>query len=401
MKKEWAIRLLKIALVAGLMAIVFRSVQWEDSVITRRPGSEPVESAVRIEGGWSEDVVVVRESGGDARSIRSGAQPDGSEIEVVPGFWSYWRNVDLALFALGAACYFVTVLVAGARWWWLLRVNGLAVTLPEALRFTWIGVFFNTVVPGATGGDLVKALYIMKHCPGQRAPAIVSVIVDRVLGLASLAVLGAVVVLFALDRFADIAVAIWSVIGALCVLFSVAFSRRLRNLVRLKQLLDMLPKKVGNVLRTLDEAVFVYRAHRNVVLASLLAGVFNHVVSVLSVVLVGDALGVGMPWTEYFVLVPVINIVSAVPLMPNGWGLGEALYQKLFATYGAAYVKGAATVDGASRVMGTRAVALSVLYRLHTTLWSLAAGVLVLFERDRVTQKDIDEEVRREEVEAS
>lgn len=401
MKKDWVIRLSKIALVAGLMAIVFRSVQWDDAVITRRPGSEPVESSVRIEGNWSEDVVVVREVGGEARSVRPGAQLDGSEVEIVPGFWSYWRNVDVALFALGAVCYFVTVLVAGARWWWLLRVNGLAVTLPEALRFTWIGVFFNTVVPGATGGDLVKALYIMKHCPGQRAPAIVSVIVDRVLGLASLAVLGAVVVLFALDRFADIAVAIWSVIGALCVLFSVAFSRRLRSLVRLKQLLDMLPKKVGNLLRTLDEAVFVYRAHKNVILASLFAGIFNHVVSVLSVVLVGDALGVGMPWTEYFVLVPVINIVSAVPLMPNGWGLGEALYQKLFATYGAAYVKGAATVEGAARVMGTRAVALSVLYRLHTTLWSLAAGLLVLFERDRVTQKDIDEEVRREEVESS
>jgi uncharacterized protein (TIRG00374 family) len=279
-------------------------------------------------------------------------------------------------------------------------VNGLAVTLPEALRFTWIGVFFNTVVPGATGGDVVKALYIMKHCPGQRAPAIVSVIVDRVLGLASLAILGAIVVLFALDRFADIAIAIWSVIGGLCVLFAIAFSRRLRSLVRLKQLLDLLPRKVGGMLRTVDEAVFVYRAHKNVILASLLAGVFNHVASVMSVVLVGDALGVGMPWTEYFVLVPVINIISAVPLMPNGWGLGEALYQNLFATYGAGYVKGASTVDGAARVMGTRAVALSVLYRLHTTIWSLAAGLLVLFERDRVTQKDIDEEVRREEIEA-
>lgn len=400
MKKAWTVRVLKLVLVLGLMALVFRTVQWDDALVLRGQGAEPVESTVRIEGGWSEGEVVVRDESGTPRTVRPGRQPDGSDIEVVPGFWSYWRNVDLLLFGLGAACYFATVLVAGARWWWLLRVNGLAVTLPEALRFTWIGVFFNTVVPGATGGDVVKALYIMKHCPGQRAPAIVSVIVDRVLGLASLAILGAIVVLFALDRFADIAIAIWSVIGGLCVLFAIAFSRRLRSLVRLKQLLDLLPRKVGGMLRTVDEAVFVYREHKNVILASLLAGVFNHVASVMSVVLVGDALGVGMPWTEYFVLVPVINIISAVPLMPNGWGLGEALYQNLFATYGAGYVKGASTVDGAARVMGTRAVALSVLYRLHTTIWSLAAGLLVLFERDRVTQKDIDEEVRREEIEA-
>ncbi len=396
MSKAWVFRILKLSLVLGLMALVFRSVQWDDCLVTRPTGLEQIESPVRIEGGWSEDIIKLRMPDGSGQTVRPGRQPDGSELEVVPGFWSYCRNVHLPLLALGAACYFVTVLVAGARWWWLLRVNGLSVTLMETLRFTWIGVFFNTVMPGATGGDLIKALYIMKHCPGQRAPAIVSVIVDRVLGLASLAILGAIVVLFALDRFGDIAVAIWGVIGGLTLLFMVAFSRRLRSIVHLKQVLDLLPRPVGNALKTLDEAVFVYRGHKHVILASLLAGVFNHVVSVMSVVFVGDALGVGMPWTEYFVLVPVINIISAVPLMPNGWGLGEAMYQRLFAAYGSAYVGGTASAESAARIMGTRAVALSVLYRLHTTLWSLVAGLLVLLERDRVTKQDIDEEVRRE-----
>ncbi len=397
MKRTALVRLAKLLVVVGLMALVFRTVQWDDRLVVRRPGAEAVEETVRLQGKWAEEQVRLVGKDGVERSVKPGPQSDGSEIEVVPGFWTYWRNVDAGLFALGALCYFVTVLVAGARWWWLLRVNGLAVTLVEALRFTWIGVFFNTVVPGATGGDLIKALYIMKHCPGQRAPALVSVIVDRVLGLASLAILGAIVVLFALDRFADIAIAIWGVIGGLSVLFAIAFSRRLRNLVRLKQLLDRLPRKIGNVLRLFDEAVFVYRGHKNVVLASLLAGVINHVVSVMSVVLVGDALGVGMPWTEYFVLIPVINIISAVPLMPNGWGLGEVLYQKLFAAYGASYAAGSASMETGARIMGTRAVALSVLYRLHTTLWSLLAGLLVLFERERVTQQDIQ---REQELEA-
>lgn len=396
MKRTALVRLAKLLVVFGLMALVFRTVQWDDLLVVRRSGAEPVEEVVKLQGKWAEEQVRLVGKDGAERSVRPGPQADGSELEVVPGFWTYWRNVDAGLFALGAFCYFVTVLVAGARWWWLLRVNGLAVSLVEALRFTWIGVFFNTVVPGATGGDLIKALYIMKHCPGQRAAAVVSVIVDRVLGLASLAILGAIVVLFALDRFADIAVAIWGVIGGLTVLFAIAFSRRLRNLVRLKPLLDRLPRKIGNVLRLLDEAVFVYRGHKNVVLASLLAGVLNHVVSVMSVVLVGDALGVGMPWTEYFVLIPVINIISAVPLMPNGWGLGEVLYQKLFAAYGASYAAGSAPLETGARIMGTRAVALSVLYRLHTTLWSLLAGLLVLFERERVTQQDIEQEQQRE-----
>jgi uncharacterized protein (TIRG00374 family) len=299
------------------------------------------------------------------------------------------------LFAAGALCYFLTAMIAGARWWWLLRVNGTGVTLFETLRFTWIGIFFNTVMPGNTGGDVVKALYIMKRCPGHLVPVLVSVIVDRVLGLGSLAVLAAVVVLFALDDFGDLAGWIWLVILGVALLGAVAFSKRLRNLVRLKWLLERLPQRLGGLLKLVDQAVFFYRDHKLVIAGSLLVGVVNHVVSVGSVVLIGHALGVGMPTFEYFVIVPVINILSAVPIAPNGWGFGEALYKQMFASYGAEHVAGMAP-KAAAETMGTRGVALSVLYRLHLTFWSLLGGLFLLFEKDRVTSADVAREVARE-----
>jgi hypothetical protein len=74
--------------------------------------------------------------------------------------------------------------------------------------------------------------------------------------------------------------------------------------------------------------------------------------------------------------------------------VGEGLYRWLFGTYGAAYVTGvAANSAQAIQVMGTRGVALSVLYRLHLTVWSLIGGLFVLTSRDRVTKADIQHEV--------
>jgi hypothetical protein len=99
---------------------------------------------------------------------------------------------------------------------------------------------------------------------------------------------------------------------------------------------------------------------------------------------------------EYFVLVPVINIASAVPIAPNGWGIGETMYGYLFATHGAVYLTGTA---GPYLAMWTRGVALSVLYRTVLTGFSLLAGLLVLFEKDRVTKEDIDREHKIEEEE--
>lgn len=384
---------LKLLLVAGLMLFVFRTIHFEDRLV-RRDGERIVETqAVAIQGSWQS--LPVQYLAADNAELQT--PPPGWEVE--PGFLTYWRQLDGLLFALGAFCYLLTVLIAGARWWWLLRVNGTDVSLGETLRFTWIGVFFNTVVPGATGGDLIKALYIMKRCPGQRVPVLVSVIVDRVLGLGSLALLGAVVVLFALDRFGQIAAAIWAVIGAVALLGVVAFSRRLRQMVRLKWLLERLPHRISHLLKLIDQAVHFYRGHPVVICASLLAGVGNHVLSVLSVVFIGNALGVGMPAFEYFVLLPVINIVSALPIGPNGWGVGEALYKLLFGTYGKAYVVGATDPAAAAAIMGTRGVALSVLYRLHLTFWSLLGGLFVLFEKDRVTQADIEREAAIEAAE--
>ncbi len=383
------------------MWFVFRTIHFEDRLLYLGgpDGKEVVRAeVVEIVGSWQEDPVRYRpEGGGEERTIARGTRVEELTVDVEPGFLTYWRNMDPALFALGVLLFCLTVVIAGARWWWLLRVNGTDVSLRETLRYTWIGVFFNNVVPGATGGDLIKALYIMKRCPGHRVQVLVSVVVDRVLGLGSLALLGAVVVLFALDRFAEVALGIWGVILGVGALGLVAFSRRLRRLVRLQWLLHRLPHKVRSLLMLVDQAVFFYRDHPLVISWSLLAGVGNHVLSVLCVLCIGDAIGVGMPPFEYFVLVPVINIVTALPIAPNGWGWGELLYGQLFGKYGAAHVSGVANAEAA---MATRGVALSVLYRLVLTATSLIGGVLVLFEKDRVTRDDIDREVALEEREA-
>ncbi|MEC9047594.1 MAG: lysylphosphatidylglycerol synthase transmembrane domain-containing protein [Planctomycetota bacterium] len=387
------VTVLKWLFVAAMMYYVSTLITLEDRLVTRRDQQVVAAEVVEILGDWRADPIRFRVDGVEQSERASRVLPDGRVLEVQPGFVSYLRSLDVGWFALGVGCYILTVMLAGARWWWLLRVNGMNVSLLEALRYTWIGVFFNTVFPGSTGGDVLKALYIMKRCPGHRVEALVSVGVDRILGLGSLALLGAFCVLFALEEFATIAAGIWGVILGVGLLGVVAFSRRLRERVRLKWLLNRLPTKLRSALQMVDKAIFFYREQRVVIGASLLLGVLNHAISVLAVVCFGVAIGVGMPAFEYFVLVPVINIASAIPIAPNGWGVGELLYGYLFAEHGAQHLVG---VSDAAAAMRTRGVALSLLYRAVLTAFSCVAGLLVLFEKDRVTRAEIDREVARD-----
>ena len=383
---------LKVLFVAGMMYYVSTLITLDDQLVYRVDQDVVKTEVIDIQGDWRSDPVLFVQDGVQRSEAATRSLPDGSQVDVQPGFLSYLRNLDVAWFAFGVACYLVTVMLAGARWWWLLKVNGMNVSLLEALRFTWIGVFFNTVFPGSTGGDVLKALYIMKRCPGHRVEALVSVGVDRILGLGSLALLGAICVLFAIDQFTTIAAGIWGVILGVGALGVVAFSRRLRELVRLKWLLNRLPGRLRSALQMVDKAIFFYRDQRTVIGLSLILGMLNHVVSVFAVVCLGIAIGVGMPTFEYFVLVPVINIASAIPIAPNGWGFGEILYGHLFAEHGAKHLAG---VADAAAAMRTRGVALSLLYRSVLTAFSCLAGVLVLFEKDRVTKADVEREVAR------
>jgi uncharacterized protein (TIRG00374 family) len=388
MKRGTLINLLKLGAVAALLWwVISTNIRWQDAHIVKVVGGQTTTVDGKIEGDWDRPEIVFLPAGATAPiTVRPGKDAAGTEVKIEPSFPTFVRNIDWLWFVLGALCYFISASFSAIRWWWLLRVNQLQVTPFEAWRFTWIGVLFNSVVPGQTGGDVIKAVYIIKHCRGgNRVAAGVSVLVDRILGLGSLALLAAIVVLFALDRFSELALVIWAVLAAVALLGVVAFSRRIRRLIGLDALLKALP--LSGLLKKIDQAVYFYRGHTFGILVWVVVGTLSHVLSVLSVALIGYAMSLGMPMLEYFVIVPIVNIISAVPLGPNGWGVGELAFGHFFATYGAGFI----TASDPALVMRTRGVALSLVYRIHLTLWSLLGGVLVLFEKDRVTARDVDD----------
>jgi hypothetical protein len=95
------------------------------------------------------------------------------------------REIDWRLYALGLALDVAGVLLAYGRWFLMVRALGLPFRRRDALRLGFIGTFFNVVIPGAIGGDFVKAAYLCREQP-RKAPAIASVVIDRLASLLAL-----------------------------------------------------------------------------------------------------------------------------------------------------------------------------------------------------------------------
>ena len=70
----------------------------------------------------------------------------------------FFTGIDRTRLIQATLMLLFSFLIVVTRWWRLLAVSGCPTTWWNALRLTFIGMFFNLVVPGLTGGDVIKAV---------------------------------------------------------------------------------------------------------------------------------------------------------------------------------------------------------------------------------------------------
>ncbi|XXK21400.1 lysylphosphatidylglycerol synthase transmembrane domain-containing protein [Arenicellales bacterium nBUS_48] len=372
---------LKLLVVAALFGIIFYNINWIDTVTHTDLNGHIDKREGTVVGPWDQNQIQFQFRDTDQRvSIKKGVQANGALLSVSPGLPTYVRNLDGPLFAAGAFLFFLFFVIINSRWWFLLRANGLNVRFLEAQKYGWIGLFFTNALPGATGGDVIKAVYIARHCAGDKVRAVVSIFVDRVIGVVSLLFVGCMASLMAMDRFPVFAGTIWLTgIGVLFFCFLLV-SPSLRRLIRFDAIVSWLPQKIGKLISELDQAILYYRDHLQGIGSWILASPLIYTLFIGSVYLMSESLGVGVSLKDLFFIVPVASIIQGIPIAPAGWGIGEAAYGALIGKFGAVSLPD--TVD-AEQIMRTRGVALSILHRIHVVAWSLLGGLLVLLDRKR------------------
>jgi uncharacterized protein (TIRG00374 family) len=238
-------------------------------------------------------------------------------------------------FALAFVPFGFVLLLCGYRWRLLLRAQGIDYSFRDSLAVTMIGHFFNQFLIGTTGGDMVKAYVIATDHPEQRSAAVMSVFVDRVVGLLVLVAFALVGILFNLEtiraqpRLEFLATTAGIVFAASLFGAFLFFSERVRQLRVVQAIFDRLPLRhfVAKVAR----AVYVYKFHPGIVAGSVVISLVIHTLIVLLHLCVAKAiLKDPFPWMTFFFLIPLAQIAMAIPIGPPGAvGTGEWIYATL------------------------------------------------------------------------
>ena len=97
--------------------------------------------------------------------------------------WQTLTLVNPGAFLLSLLFMGTTIGIGVVRWRKVLQVHGLNLSFGRAAEISLVAHFFNSFLLGSTGGDVLKAYYAARETHHKKTEAVVTVIVDRLIGL--------------------------------------------------------------------------------------------------------------------------------------------------------------------------------------------------------------------------
>ena len=302
---------------------------------------------------------------------------DGKSV-IMMGIISNLKQVDVFILSFALLCTLISYCLVGYRWKRLLAVLSIPISVKDAIRYTFIGYFFSQIIPGMIGGDALKA-YLFAKNTSKKVQIFVSVFVDRIFGIFGFALLAAIMLLIIWwvglvdihtmnTPLISIFVIFISIIGVTAILLN----PQLHKLMRLERLYQYL--SFSNHIKDAFDTIYLFRKNSVSFLIIVWFTFIAQLFGICTVMLIGFGLDLQIAWYFYFLYVPLIIIISAVPVTPGGVGLMEGLYLVYFSS-----------VTNNSKVL-----VLAVLVRFIIIISTLFGGFIVFLDK-KVFMNDLKE----------
>ena len=274
------------------------------------------------------------------------------------------RRAHAGWLLLAVAAYGGVVLVSIIRWHLLLEVAGAAVGWRRTAQLAVAGLFFNSILPGVMGGDVMRAFWAARDAPQARPAAVVSILLERVLGLTATVLLGAALIL---PRWSELnqhpvthagAHAFIVVAGILLVILVVLGSPASSRLLAGDYSSGWRKAAAEGA-----KACQVCLTHPVGAGVGLLLSLTSQALLVTLFFMVAKAMALPTDFWQLASVLPMVAMVTVLPISWNGLGVREAAFMTFLGVYG---------------VPSAQAVAISLAAFAVILFWNLFGGLCYL-----------------------
>jgi uncharacterized membrane protein YbhN (UPF0104 family) len=222
-----------------------------------------------------------------------------------------FRQLRLELWLVAVSLYVVAQCLSAFRWRLLAEPMGFQRPLKQFLAYYFISMFFNLFLPTSVGGDVWRACYLDNRS-GRWFLALLTVIMDRVSGLLVLLMLAAVALIAC-----PIALPVWVKHGVGGTV-GMAMAAMIALVLLERRHIRWTP------FQNLMEALRHYQQRPKLWISANMISFFVQSLNVVIVWLLGSALSMHIPASYYWITVPMVTLMTLLPVSINGMGVREA-----------------------------------------------------------------------------
>ncbi len=216
----------------------------------------------------------------------------------------------------------------------LLSVKGNKVGIWEMLRLLTISIFFGTALPGGAGPDIIFAYNLSRSTP-KKEDALSALIFTRML----LSFTG-IFIAFTISLFPGISqthigtlnvrILVFILTAAFLGFYLVLSSEKILNLSE-----KLFSKyRWANLIYQTHFAISKYGKNRNILLMIIPTAMLASACKVIADYIIAISLGIDISLLYFFIFIPIVSIVTIIPVTIAGIGIRENAYVKLFSTVG-------------------------------------------------------------------
>ncbi|MCP5095929.1 MAG: flippase-like domain-containing protein [Chloroflexi bacterium] len=241
------------------------------------------------------------------------------------------RDANLWLLLLALSLHLLGFTISAYRWRILLRTRGSDASILFLIESYIVGMFFNNFLPSTIGGDSYRA-YDAHRLGQSKSSAVAVVFVDRFLGLVAM-MLFALLALFGANELIDSIplLSLWvslGLLGMLVFLWLIFMPPKW-----LPTFVANLKLPFGNKIKGIIEAFLAFQGQGAALVKALFLSILLQANVVIYYYIIAEAMGLPIPFFSFFLIVPLVTIITMLPISVNGIGVRENTYVFLFAAF--------------------------------------------------------------------
>ena len=240
------------------------------------------------------------------------------------------------------ACLILNVLLGTLRWKNILEIKAeRSFSYLKILKIGWIGLLFNTVLPGSVSGDFIKLVYAKPLDEKfTKTFLVTSVFLDRIFGLVGLLTL---LGLSSIYNYGDLTAKSESLanlihfnflifFGIILFIASILMPSKIQD--KILGITSKVPVIATHLTNTFGQ-VWLVGKYRKVLFTNVFLSMAGQTFFLLGFwIIASPFFNVDVPFKYALTFIPLGLCTIAIPITPQGLGIGHAAFDTLFGYFG-------------------------------------------------------------------